>query len=212
MPGDHRQKAARAYAPAPAPPILRQARIQQIAIRPFADLQPHGVIIVPCNVPDLDQADLPCIVHHRQASRPAVVEHARPRDPARPRHPHAGSVPSFIDFLVARIGEVVSMLLHECNLPLQLLGHPQIIAVKEGNPPALRLAKGAVSAHRCAAVHRISQKADSGIRQKRPQHPARIVRGAIIHDDQLPIRVGLPLNRRNGIRDILRRVVGRHDN
>ena len=123
-----------------------QVLIQEVAVGLATDFQPHGVIVVLLDFGNLDIAHNFAIVHHGKATWPAVVIHSRLGDAFGAAHDGPGRGSVLVHFPVARVTEGIAVFGHEGNLLFELVRGPQVIAIKEGYPPAFGLAEGSVAA------------------------------------------------------------------
>ena len=125
--------------------VAGQVFVQEVAICLATYLQPHGVIVVLLDFSNLDIAHHFAVVHHGEATGPAVVIHSRLGDAFGAAHDGSGQVSVLVHFLVARVAECIAILGHEGYLLFEFIRCPDIIAVKEGNPLAFCLAEGTIA-------------------------------------------------------------------
>lgn len=123
-----------------------QVLIQEVAVGLATDFQPHGVIVVLLDFGNLDVAHDFSVVHHGEATGPAVVIHSRLGDALGATHDGSGRGSVLVHFLVARVTEGITVLGHEGYLLFKLVGCPQVIAIEEGYVFAASLAEGSVAA------------------------------------------------------------------
>lgn len=159
MPLDQRNIAVTANGAA-ALAVAGQRFGEQEAVRFAARLEPDGVIVVLADVGYLDIAHDFAVVHHGKATRPAVIEHPRLCDTLGAAHERPCRLAVLAHFSVAGVAERVAVLGHERQLFFQLVGRPEIVAVKEGDPFAAGFAQGTVTAGRRAAVMRVFKVMD----------------------------------------------------
>lgn len=196
--------------------VAGQVFVQEVAICLATYLQPHGVIVVLLDFGNLDIAHHLAVVHHGKASGPAIVIHSRLGNAIRATDNRSRGLAVLAHFLVARIAEGITILGHEGNLLFELVGCPDIIAVKEGYPPALCLAESAIAAVGGTAVAVIFEVDDSFASLAMTfcsRHDLVGVVGAgVVNNNQFPVFIGLSNNRVDGLGDVRSRVIAGHDN
>ena len=116
-----------------------QVLIKQMAVGLFADVQPQGIVVVLAQIADLHFAHFPGIVHHREIGGPAALLHLLVGDMGFAAHYHTAIARLLVHNAVFGVAEGVATVLHKADLPLQLVGCPQVAYIEEGYPPALRL-------------------------------------------------------------------------
>lgn len=126
--------------------VAGQVFVQEVAVGLATDFQPHGVIVVLLDFGDLDVARDFSVVHHGEATGPAVVIHPRLGNALRASDNRSRGLAILIHFLIARITKGIAVFGHEGYLFFEFVGCPDIIAVEEGYPLAFCLAEGTVSA------------------------------------------------------------------
>lgn len=145
VPFDERHIAMIAYRPA-AFTVAGQVFVQKEAVGLTANLEPHGVIVVLLDFGNLDIAHHLAVVHHGEAAGPAVVIHSRLGDAFWATDNRSRGLAVLAHFLVARVAECIAVLFHEGYLLFEFVGRPGVITVEKGDPPALCLAEGAITA------------------------------------------------------------------
>ena len=90
---------------------------------------------------------------------------------------------------------------------LQRHVHQHVVMVEEGDPLAARGGDGGVGCPADAAVAGLGEDADARVRVLQPRQRARqLARAAgVVHDDELPVRIGLRLHRTHGGQEVGRR-------
>lgn len=126
--------------------VAGQVFVQEVTVGLATDFQPHGVIVVLLDFSNLDIAHHLAVIHHGKATGPAVVIHSRLGNPFRATDNRSRGPAILVHFLIARVTEGTAVLGHEGDLLFKFVGCPDVIAIEEGDPPALCLAEGAVSA------------------------------------------------------------------
>ncbi len=86
---------------------------EQIAIHLATCLEPDGVIVVLTDIGNLDVAYDFAVIHHGQATGPAVVEHSCLGDASWATHERSCRVAVFVNFFVAGITEGIAVFGHE---------------------------------------------------------------------------------------------------
>ena len=131
---------------------------------------------------------------------------------------HDAPVPGgHVHHAITGIGTGVAVGLHEGNLLLELVGHPDITGIEESNPAALGLGQGGI------AVTRLTSQVD-GLQNAEliRQFPANLilylhhltdgaVLGGIIDEDEFPVGIGLGQDAPDAFFHKLGLVVGEHD-
>lgn len=199
-----------------------QVLVQEVAVGLAANLEPHGVIVVLLDFSNLDVAHHLTVVHHGKATGPAVVIHSRLGNAFRATDNRSRGPAILIHFLVARITEGTAVLGHEGDLLFKFVGCPDVIAVEEGDPPALCLAEGAVSAVGGTTITVVFEVVDFRreilrLRLRSAQDDilhdfVGVVGAGVVNDNQFPVGVCLRHHGAYGLRDIRGRVVAGHDN
>lgn len=141
--------------------VAGQVFVQEVAVGLATDFQPHGIIVVLLDFGNLDIAHHLAVVHHGKASGPAIVIHSRLGNAIRATDNRSRGLAVLAHFFVARIAEGITVLVHEGNLLFEFVGRPDVIAIEEGNPPALCLAESAIAAVGGTAVAVVFQITNS---------------------------------------------------
>ena len=180
---------------------------EQVAIRLAACLEPDGVIVVLADVGYLDIAHDFAVIHHGEASGPAIIEHSRLGNTFRATYNDFCRHAILAHYSIAGIAERISVLFHERDLFFELVGCPEVVAVQECHPFSLCFAEGTVAAHGCAAVMVVLEVTDFG--REIPAFAGMtccvhfgklselfndfvgVVGAGIVNDNQFPVRVGL---------------------
>ena len=118
---------------------------EQIAIRLATCLEPDGVIVVLTDIGNLDVAYDFAVIHHGQATGPAVIEHSCLIDASWAAHERSRRLAVFVNFFVAGVTEGIAVFNHELELFFKFFGGPEVVAVEEGYPFAFCLCEGAVA-------------------------------------------------------------------
>ena len=118
----------------------------------------------------------------------------------------------FPDKVVGRIHDIRILAADLRHLFRELLFLPQIVAVQKSDPVSACMAYAVVAAERYAGVHRIAQDRDARILPLQAmQAIRRSVGGAIVHDKDLKMRIGLREHRADSRFDRSFAVVRRYD-
>ena len=170
---------------------------EQIAIRLAAYLEPNGVIVVLADVGNLNVAHDFAVIHHGQATGPAVVEHSRLGDASWATHERSCRVAVFVNFFVAGITEGIAVFGHELELFFEFFGGPEVVAVEEGYPFAFCLSQGSVAGDGSTAVLGVFEVMDTRVWILRSAQDDTIhnfvgvVGAGVVNDNQFPVCVGL---------------------
>ena len=137
------------------------------------------------------------VIHHGQATRPAVVEHSRLGDAFWATNERSCRVAIFVNFFVAGVTERVAVLGHELELFFEFFGSPEVVAVEEGYPFAFCLCEGAVAGDGSTAVLGVFEVMDTRVWILRSAQDDTIhnfvgvVGAGVVNDNQFPVGVGL---------------------
>ena len=121
-------------------------------------------------------------------------------------------IPVLVHRLVGGKARAYAAVAHEAELALELLRHPVIVGVEVGDEAAARVLEGSVAGLGSAAVLGLSKNAEARVAGGvGVGHRRGAVRGAVVHEDGLPVRHRLRDERVQGLGKILLAVVERDD-